>query len=177
GADFEITKLTIAVTSYAQFKVYGEGDPALTYEFSPALVEGDSFSGVLSRTGDENVGSYLVEQGTLALSDNYTLDFTGAAFDITKLTIAVTADAQSKVYGEDDPALTYEFSPALVDGDSFSGALSRTGDENVGSYLVEQGTLALSDNYTLDFTGAAFDITKLTIAVTAEAESHASALR
>src|SRR5690606_40935459 len=126
---------------------------------------------MFSRTGDENVGSYLVEQGTLALSDNYTLDFTGAAFDISKLTIAVTADAQSKVYGEGDPALTYDFSPALVEGDSFSGALSRTGDENVGSYLVEQGTLALSDNYTLDFTGAAFDISKLTIAVTADSQS------
>ncbi|MEP6262469.1 MAG: MBG domain-containing protein, partial [Gillisia sp.] len=166
-----VNKKTIAVTADAQSKVYGESDPALTYGFSPALIAGDSFSGALSRTGDENVGSYLVQQGTLALSDNYTLDFTGAAFDITKLTIAVTADAQSKVYGESDPALTYGFSPALVAGDSFSGALSRTGDENVGSYLVQQGTLALSDNYTLNFTGAAFDITKLTIAVTADAQS------
>src|SRR5690606_40317108 len=104
-----------------------------------------SFSGALSRTGDENVGSYLVEQGTLALSDNYTLDFTGAAFDISKLTIAVTADAQSKVYGEGDPELTYDFSPALVAGDTVSGALSRTGDENVRWDERREGTQARRD--------------------------------
>ncbi|RKS56180.1 hypothetical protein BC962_1160, partial [Gillisia mitskevichiae] len=171
GAAFDITQLTIAVTADAQTKTYGDADPLLTYGFSPALVSGDSFSGTLSRTGDENVGNYLVEQGSLALSSNYILNYTGAAFDITQLTIAVTADAQTKTYGDADPSLTYGFSPALVSGDSFSGSLSRTGDENVGNYLVEQGSLALSSNYILNYTGAAFDITQLTIAVTADAQT------
>ncbi|WP_183075533.1 MBG-2 domain-containing protein, partial [Gillisia mitskevichiae] len=169
GAAFDITQLTIAVTADAQTKTYGDADPSLTYGFSPALVSGDSFSGSLSRTGDENVGNYLVEQGSLALSSNYILNYTGAAFDITQLTIAVTADAQTKTYGDADPSLTYGFSPALVSGDSFIGTLSRTGDENVGNYLVEQGSLALSSNYILNYTGATFDITQLTIAVTADA--------
>ncbi|RKS43471.1 putative secreted protein (Por secretion system target), partial [Gillisia mitskevichiae] len=171
GAAFDITQLTIAVTADAQTKTYGDADPSLTYGFSPALVSGDSFSGTLSRTGDENVGNYAIEQGSLALSSNYILNYTGAAFDITQLTIAVTADAQTKTYGDADPSLTYGFSPALVSGDSFSGSLSRTGDENVGNYLVEQGSLALSSNYILNYTGAAFDITQLTIAVTADAQT------
>ena len=169
-----VIKKSIEITANAQTKTYGDADPSLTYGFSPALVSGDSFSGSLSRTGDENVGNYAVEQGSLALSSNYILNYTGAAFDITQLTIAVTADAQTKTYGDGDPSLTYGFSPALVSGDSFSGSLSRTGDENVGNYVIEQGSLALSTNYVLSFTGAAFDITARPITITAEAKQKYS---
>ncbi len=110
-------------------------------------------------------------RGTLALSSNYTLTYTGANLSIGKLTIVVSADAKSKTYGDADPALTYTFTPALVGSDTFSGGLTRDAGENVGTYAITQGTLALSSNYTLSYTGANLSIGKLTIAVTAEAKS------
>ena len=70
----------------------------------------------------ESVAQYDINQGTLALSGDYTLVYTGAKLTVTPLTINVTADAQTKVYGETDPALTYTFSPALIGADAFTGA-------------------------------------------------------
>ncbi|MCJ8210654.1 gliding motility-associated C-terminal domain-containing protein [Mucilaginibacter sp. RS28] len=153
-----VNKKAIAVTADAKTKTYGDSDPVLTYTFSPALIQGDSFSGSFTRVAGENVGTYAINQGTLALSSNYTLTYTGANLKIGKKTIAVTADAKSKIYGQADPALTYTFSPALIQGDNFSGSLSRATGENVGTYAINQGSLSLSSNYALTYTGNSLTI-------------------
>jgi len=166
-----ITVQTIAVSATAKSKIYGDADPSLTYTFAPALQSGDSFSGALTRGAGESVGNYAITQGTLSLSSNYTLSYTAANLTITTQTIAVTAAAKSKTYGDADPALTYTFAPALQSGDSFSGALTRGAGESVGNYAITQGTLSLSSNYTLSYTPANLTITAQTIAVTAAAKS------
>ena len=119
------------MTADAKSKTYGDADPALTYTYTPSLIGGDSFSGALSRVAGENVGTYAITQGTLSLSSNYTITYAGANLTISPLGITVTADAQSKDYGDADPALTYTYTPSLVGSDSFSGALSRAAGENV----------------------------------------------
>jgi len=240
-----IVQAAVTVTADAQTKAYGATDPTLTYTFSPALLNGDTFSGALSRVAGENVGSYAIQQGTLALSTNYSLIYvgtnltitpasltvtanstnkvygstlgfagteftasglqnsetigtvtliasggtgttdpigsysltpsaaTGGTFNVTNynvtydtgtltvtaLAVTATADAQTKVYGATDPTLTYTFSPALVGSDSFSGSLSRVSGETVGSYAIQQGSLALSTNYSLSYVGANLTIT------------------
>jgi hypothetical protein len=53
----------------------------------------------------EDVDLYAITQGTLALSGNYALSYVSADLTITPRPIEVTADPQTKVYGEDDPAL------------------------------------------------------------------------
>src|SRR5438034_955248 len=170
GVKFEIKKLTVTVTPTAgQYKIYGAGDPTLAYTFAPALVGTDTFSGGLSRDAGADVGFYNITQGSLALSANYTLVFTGGVkFEIKKLTVTVTPNAgQYKIYGAVDPTLAYTFAPALIAGDTFSGALARDAGTNVGFYNITQGTLALSANYTLAFTGGVqFEIKKLTVTVT-----------
>ncbi|MFJ7446634.1 MBG domain-containing protein, partial [Pedobacter suwonensis] len=171
GADLTISAKTITVTVAAKSKTYGDADPALTYTFAPALVTGDSFSGSLTRTPGENVGTYAINQGTLALSSNYSLTYVGADLTISAKTITVTVAAKSKTYGDADPALTYTFAPALITGDSFSGSLTRTPGENVGTYAINQGTLALSSNYSLTYVGADLTIGAKTITVTAAAKS------
>ena len=169
GADLTITKATVTVTANAQSKVYGEADPTLTYKVT-GLVGSDALTGELSRDAGENVGTYAISQGTLAASANYDLVFTGADLTITKATVTVTADAQSKVYGETDPSLTYQVS-GLVGSDALTGELSRDAGENVGTYAITKGTLAASANYNLEFTGADLTITKATVTVTADAQS------
>ncbi|MFJ7761343.1 MBG domain-containing protein, partial [Pedobacter suwonensis] len=171
GADLTIGAKTITVTVAAKSKTYGDSDPALTYTFAPALITGDSFSGSLTRTPGENVGTYAINQGTLSLSSNYSLTYVGADLTIGAKTITVTAAAKSKTYGDADPALTYTFAPALVTGDSFSGSLTRTPGENVGTYAINQGTLSLSSNYSLTYVGADLTIGAKTITVTAAAKS------
>src|SRR5207302_317565 len=168
-----ITKRAVTVTADAKTKTYGDADPSLTYKItSGSLAAGDSFTGALTRAAGENVGTYAIQQGTLALSSNYDLTYIGADLTITKRAITVTADAQTKVYGNADPSLTYKItSGSLAFGDTFTGALSRVAGENVGSYAIQQGTLALSTNYDLTYVGANLTITKRAITVTADAKT------
>jgi hypothetical protein len=57
GATLIVNNLTIVVTPNAgQKKSYGSSDPALAYDFAPALIGSDTFSGVLGRDPGENVG-------------------------------------------------------------------------------------------------------------------------
>lgn len=170
-ANFSIGLQTINVTALAKNKVYGEADPALEYSFTPALKSGDTFTGALSRAAGENVNTYVIGKGDLALSSNYTLNYTPANLTIGLKTIEVTAKAKSKVYGEADPALDYDFSPALKSGDTFTGALSRAPGENVNTYVIGKGDLALNSNYTLNYTPADLTIGLKTINVTAKAKN------
>src|SRR5207244_17766 len=134
GANLEITARAVTVTADTKTKIYGEADPALTYHItSGSLAGSDSFSGGLARVSGENVGLHAITQGTLALNGNYTLSFVGANLEITARAVTLTADAQTKTYGESDPALTYHItSGSLASGDSFTGALTRASGENVG---------------------------------------------
>jgi uncharacterized delta-60 repeat protein len=117
-----VDPLTITVTADAnQSKVYGSDEPAFTYEFSPMLIGGDTFNGVLSRASGEGAGTYGITVGNLSAGstgNNYAITFVTADFEITPLPITVTANAdQNKVYGSDEPTFTYEFSPMLIGGD------------------------------------------------------------
>ncbi|HEY0899107.1 MAG TPA: MBG domain-containing protein, partial [Sphingobacteriaceae bacterium] len=75
--------------------------------------------------------------------------------------VTVTArSGQSKIGGTADPVFLYDItSGSLVNGDLFSGALSRMTGEAAGSYPILQGTLSLSSNYDLTYSGANFIIT------------------
>lgn len=61
-----INKKALTITADDKSKVYGAGDPSLTYRITAGgLVGSDTVSGALSRAAGENVGSYGIEQGTL----------------------------------------------------------------------------------------------------------------
>jgi hypothetical protein len=173
GASLTIETRAVTVTADAKTKTYGEADPALTYQVtSGSLAFSDSFSGAPARDAGDSVGGYAITQGTLALSSNYTLSFVGASLTIETRAVTVTADAQTKTYGEADPALTYQITyGSLAFSDSFSGALSRDAGEAVGCYAITQGTLALSSNYTLSFVGASHTVETRAVTVTADAKT------
>jgi len=173
GADLSITTRPVTITADPQTKVYGEADPALTYQITVgSLAFSDHFSGALTRTAGENVGSYAILQGTLSLNPNYALTYVGANLSITTRPVTVTADPQTKVYGEGDPAFTYRLtSGTLVTGDGFSGALSRAAGEDVGTHAILQGSLTLGTNYFITYVGADLTITTRPVTVTADPET------
>jgi hypothetical protein len=79
---------------------------------------------------------------------------------ITRRPITVTADAKTKTYSESDPPLTYQLtSGSLASSDAFTGALSRISGELVGTYAIQQGNLALNNDYILTYIGANLTIT------------------
>ncbi|WP_073659911.1 two-partner secretion system adhesin CdrA [Pseudomonas aeruginosa] len=181
GNNLTITKALLNVIADAKTKVYGDADPSLTYQVS-GLKNGDTAGAVLnggslSRVAGENVGVYGINQGDLALnSGNYDLSYQGNNLTITKALLNVIADAKTKVYGDADPALTYQVS-GLKNGDTAGavlngGSLSRVAGENVGVYGINQGGLALnSGNYDLSYQGNNLTITKALLNVIADAKT------
>ncbi|MCP4324669.1 MAG: hypothetical protein GY787_23025, partial [Alteromonadales bacterium] len=166
--DLSIAKKVIEITADVKSKTYGDVDPTHTYQItSGSLVGTDVLSGSLTRVSGENVGTYALEQGTVN-NTNYSINFVSKVLSITKKTIEITADAKSKTYGDSDIALTYQItSGSLIGSDSFTGSLSRLAGENVGTYAIAKNTLALNNNYNLNFVANDLTINKRSIEITA----------
>ncbi|PYS44775.1 MAG: hypothetical protein DMG13_33320, partial [Acidobacteria bacterium] len=134
--------------------------------------------GNLTRQAGEDVGSYAIQQGTLALNSNYNLTFIGSNLTITPRTLTVTADNKVKTYGDPNPALTASYS-GFVNGDTdtvLSGApalsTAATATSGVGSYPITVGAGTLSAaNYSFAFVNGALTINKAMLTVTADDKS------
>ncbi len=120
-------------------------------EYTVTIKDGDGNT----VTDPKDAGTYTV---TITDNDggNYTVSGT-TTFTINKATLTVTANAQEKEIGADDPALTYTYE-GLAAGDNITGNLTREAGEAVGSYAISKGTLTAGDNYDIDFTEATLTI-------------------
>ncbi|MBT9371277.1 MBG domain-containing protein [Rhizobium sp. CSW-27] len=171
-----INKRAITVTADNLSKTYGDANPDLTWTVTDgSLVNGDTMSGALATTanGTSSVGAYDITQGTLAASANYDMTFATGTLTVTQRAITVTADNQSKTYGDANPDLTWKVTNGnLVNGDSLSGDLSTVADRtsNVGTYDITQGTLA-NANYAITYEGGRLTINQRAITVTADSLS------
>ena len=191
GANFTITPKALSVNVAADDKVYDATVTATgTILGLTGIVGGDDVtangSGTFAFT-NANVGAgKMVNVTGLALSGtdagNYTLSPTASSSaSITPASLSVTADAQTKTYGDADQAFTFNFS-GFAGGDNsslFTGALTRAAGETVagGPYAISQGTLSAGGNYTINFTGANLTITPAALTVTADAVSKVYAER
>ena len=178
AANLSVTARPIGVVADAQSRVYGDANPALTYQVGGrGLVNGDTLGGALATgaSGTSGVGAYAITQGSLAAGANYALTYTGANLTVTARPISVTADALSRIYGDANPALTYQVGGrGLVNNDMLGGALATTATtmSNVGAYAITQGSLTAGANYALTFTGASLAVTPATLTYTADAKSR-----
>ena len=181
-----VTPAELTVTANDKAKVYGDRDPQLDYSVSGAKLGHsgvDLLQGPLARQAGENVGQYGINRGGLGLNNglggNYTLKYVDGHLTITPAELTVTADHQSKVYGDLDPALTYSVQ-GLKHGDSASavvtGSLDRQAGENVrnGGYAITQGNVVLSSgNYTMVFRDGNLQVTPAPLDVRADDKSKA----
>jgi hypothetical protein len=165
-----VNKKAASVTANAATKVYGSADPVLTGSTSGFLAA-DGVTASFSRAAGEIVagGPYTIGAtlGPAGVLGNYAITYYTANFTITARPITVSADAQTKVYGAADPALTYRITSGnLVNGDGFIGAPTRAAGEGVGGYPIGQGTLSAGTNYNLTYVGNALTITPATPKIT-----------
>jgi hypothetical protein len=170
-----ITKVLLTITADDKSREYGELNPELTASYG-GFVNGE----------DESVLDTPVELGTIADQmspvNNYEITASGATdanYDITlengiltvtSAPLTVTADAQSKTYGEADPLeSTYTATGFKNDDDEsiFSGSLERGAGEDVGDYPINKGTLSAGINYEIFFTSANLTINQRPLTVTA----------
>jgi hypothetical protein len=174
----QVDPKTLTITASNQTKIYGTAVTPAGTEFTVSgLIATDSVTTVtLNSTGYAATASVAGSPHAITPSaavgtglTNYNIVYAPGTMTVTARPVAVSADPKTKVYGADDPELTYQLtSGTLVGSDDFSGALERVPGQNVGSYAIEQGSLTLGTNYNITFTGANLTITPATLAVVAQ---------
>src|SRR5690606_38977655 len=154
-------------------KIYGEADPEFTWAVaSGGLVEGDELTGTLTRTPGENVGGYTISgvvDGDLA-NGNYSYTLNNGMLTISPRPVVLTADNLMKIYGEEDPELTWSItSGSLVGDDTLMVSVSREDGSNVGTYaiMLDAGGEATNSNYDLSLVDGQLQITPANLTVTA----------
>lgn len=189
-----ITPRPVTINGDAQTKTYGTNDPSLTYttpasglgtgvapgDFLASIVAGALTRDSFGTLQGEFIGTYGINQGALASNSNYALTYIPGTLTLTPASIAVVANPINKVYGSNDPTLTYQVIGAvnaIINGVAIitnpnslvSGSLLRNSGENVGQYTINQGSIvSSSQNYTLSsYTSNTFTISPLPIQVTA----------
>jgi gliding motility-associated-like protein len=168
-----ITKALITATANNQSRTYGSANPVLTINYS-GFVNGETVTvintlPIASTVVDllSNAGSYTITVigGT---DDNYDFTYVSGSLTITKATLSVIANNQSRTYGAADPAFTLTYS-GFLNGETAtvidSAPLATSvviGTTPVGSYpiTVSGGS---DDNYAFVYTSGTIAITKATV--------------
>ena len=169
-----VTPASIVVTANGGTSVYGSSplNPGLSaiglqngqgIEVLTGLV--NSF-GITGRTGVAG-NPYLLDVAGTLTNPNYAISARNSGvWIVTAAPLTVTADPQSKMFAELDPALTYRLTGGtLFNGDRFSGSLERALGDVVGDYAIRLGSLGVSPNYALSYVGAVFTIKSFNVSL------------
>ena len=113
-----------------------------------------------------NAGEYTVNVRYVGDGNHTTFYGGDIPVNIGKASLTIAADAKTKTYGENDPALTYTVSGLKGTETAksvLSGDLSREDGDAVGKYAINQGSLTANANYEIAYTAATFTIAPATL--------------
>jgi hypothetical protein len=162
-----ITPLTLTVTGATAENIVYDGTTTDTIvgAILVGIVGEDDvmISDKIGTFASANVGTGITVTSAMtitgAAAGNYTLTQPVLTGNIKQRPIMITANAESKMKGTVDPALTYSItSGSLVGEDDLTGTLTRQPGETVGTYNIEIGTLSAGTNYDITFVSAIFTI-------------------
>lgn len=186
---YTITPAALSVSANDQSVVYGEDFDISALTNSDATISGllgndtlGNISFTTSYVKGNNVGTYSITPVPFTLK-NYNVSVNAGTLNVTKRTVTLTPNSnQSKVYGNNDIALTFSvdniYNNDFDNITGFSGALNRVSGENVGDYAIDLGTLALKSefnrNYELKFseTVVNFTISPLAISISIDDKGY-----
>ncbi|WP_460490187.1 MBG domain-containing protein, partial [Belliella aquatica] len=164
----------VTITVEDKNKVYGEGNPALTFTYT-GFVNGDTQvatepSITTTATASSNVGTYPI---TLSggLDANYDITLVNGTLTVGQKAVTITAEDKNKVYGEENPALTFTYT-GLVNGDEKvatepSIATTAMASSNVGTYPITL-TGAADANYDITLVNGTLTVGQKAVTITAE---------
>lgn len=172
---YTLTVDPAALTITADNKVMPVGGPlpSLTVTYA-GFVNGDNASNLTTRPAITTTARSSSPAGTYPITasgakdPDYAFTYLRGTLTINGATVHVTANAQTKEYGTPDPTFTYVVS-GLPNGDSaitFTGSLSRSPGEAVGTYPITLGSLSAGKDLTISYTGNSLTITKATQQIT-----------
>jgi hypothetical protein len=114
------------------------------------------------------VGKHWIVPGTF-ISNNYDISYGLGTLTIEPAPLTISAVDNSKVFGEEDPLLTFTTS-GLLGEDTIAGALIRDPGEDVDDYGIRQGSVTAGEDYTISYDSAVFSIlpASMTISISAD---------
>ncbi len=176
-----VTKAALTITASNQSKVYGQANPALTVSYS-GFVNNDTSASLTTQPSvtttaitSSPVGTYTITASGAA-DPNYTIGYVAGTLTVTKAALTITANNQSKVYGQANPALTVSYS-GFVNNDTSASLTTQpsvtttaaTGSP-VGTYTITASG-AVDPNYTIGYVAGTLTVTKAALTITASNQS------
>jgi hypothetical protein len=167
-----ITPAPLTVTANDTTKPYGSPMPTLSVTYSGFVLDQDpsvlggvlAFATTARASSHVQAGGYPITPGGWT-SNNYAIDYVSGTLTITPVSLTITADNKTKVYGAGLPALTASYS-GFVNGDTPAClnppvALSTTAAvmSPVGPYPITASD-AQDPDYTIAFAPGTLTITK-----------------
>ena len=161
--------ITIVATDATM--VYGDKLPELKYTVSGGTITGTPVL-TCEATSDSPVGEYVikVEKGTV---DYANLVLVNGKLTITQAKLTVTAEDATRVYGDENPALTVKYSgwknsdteDSLDKKPTATTAATKATDAGTAEIVVDGGE---AKNYTFEYKKGTLTITKAELTVKAE---------
>jgi hypothetical protein len=165
-----VNKKDATVTADNKSKSYGDANPAFTATVVGQVTGGDPINYTLASTATtlSNVGTYPITV-SLGSNPNYNVTATNGTLTIEKKDATVTADNQSKTYGDDNPTLTATVVGEVSGGDPINYSLSTTAVKfsSVGDYAITV-TLGSNPNYNVTPTNGTLHISPKAASVSAD---------
>lgn len=176
GTNLTISARAVELTANDDSRVYGDANPEFTYTVNAgSLVDGDILGLTTAAGLTSNVGSYGITLADLAVNANYAITFTDGTLTVDKRAIELSADNQSRTYGDANPELTYTVTSGnLVEGESLALTTDASVTSNVGDYGITLADLGVNANYAITLTEGALTVTQREITVTANDQTKVS---
>ncbi len=173
-----VNPATLTITADNKTKSYGTALPALSASYS-GFVVGDTAASLTTQptlltnaTSSSHVGNYAISASGAASSD-YTVSYVAGTLAVTPVSLLITADNQSKAYGDTLPTLTASYS-GFVNGDtpatltsSVTISTTATVASHVGNVpIIASG--ASDPDYTISYAAGTLTVTPVALTITAD---------
>lgn len=192
NGNLAVTDRPITLTATDLSRGYGAANPTTdTFTIGGSgLANTDALASTLAvsspAVATSVVGSYaLTPSGavfTSGVAGNYAVTYADGILSITARTLTITANNQSRVYGNANPSTgTFTISGGLIGSDALIGTTAVTSPalltSHVGTYSLTPGTVTFSTgaaaNYTISYADGALMVTARPITLTASDQTRA----
>jgi gliding motility-associated-like protein len=180
--EISVGKATITAAADNKGKIYGESNPALTISYSgfknsedTAAIDSPPVASTPA-TDSSDAGSYPVILSA-ATDNNYDITNVDGILTIGKVTLTVTADDKSRIYGEANPVLTFSYNGFVFGNDEEvldtipTASTDAIASSNTGTYTITTNEGA-DNNYNFISVDGSLAVTKAMLTITAADKSR-----
>jgi hypothetical protein len=178
-AALHVDQKAVTVTANPQTRVYAQANPQLTvsytglvYNETPAVITTQP-EVTTTATQASPVGKYAITASG-AVAQNYKFSYQPNIMTVTQAALVVKADDKSKLYGQENPALTLSYLGLAAQDNGAALNLqtvvstTATAAAKVDTYPVTVTGLTTAANYTISYAGGNLSVTPAPLNVKAD---------